>query len=227
MAVIGYNITLAQTINGEDFVFACARQCRLTHTTELKEVTNYDSNFYREFRPDVNTWQVSLEGVLDYKVTQQDYKDVLDIARNRETIQIKFIVDNGSQGLLIYGGSAIIVNVDIGGGVKEIATYSMTLQGTSLLNIESGFVPGVTTATVGVYVASGGELTFTPTYTPAFVAPKTAYYVSRGGTQVEQIFNDGSIPDNNDVSFNQTNGEIRVSAVAPALAGEFFRIICQ
>jgi len=224
--VKGQNIVLYATVDGGDFPFACGRSCSFSHQNNLLEVTNYNSANAKEFKYNDYTWSIQADGLIGLDSNLFTYGNILEYAKSQTPISVKFSVDLGAAGYDNYVGTCLIASCELQGNVKEIATYSIQLQGSGAYTVTSGITPGVGGAIVGVYTATGGETTFSPTYTPSWVSGSLVYYVSRGGIQVENI-NDTGTPNNNDVVYNPTSGSITVSTDSPLGPTEFIRVIAQ
>ena len=222
----GQNIVLYATVDGSDYPFACGRNCTLSVQQDMLEVTNYNSARAREFKPNFYQWTVDCDGLIGYDNAQVTYANIIQYLKNAEAISIKFSVDLGALGYDNYTGTAYITSVELSGNVKEIASYSVSLQGSGVLSVTSGLTPGVGGAIVGIYTATGGETSFTPTYTPSWPTGAVAYYVSRGGIQVENILTTGT-PTNNDVTVATANGQVTVYSGSPLGPTEFIRVIAQ
>jgi len=225
-AVIGKNIMLykydAETET--DIPFACSTNATFTVQVDQKEVTSQSSAWYREFKNDVASWNVTCDGL----VTLEDYGYLflLQLQQSRESILIKFVIDNGVDGLVIISGNCNMTDLTINAPYKDVGTYSVSLQGsgaygTSGTSISpSGVVIiGGSVSTKG-YTATGGETTITWTD----MVGKTALYVSRGGVDVQDILTTGT-PIDEQVKWNSTTGVLTFSRVLGS--GEYVRALFQ
>ena len=208
---------------GRDIPFACSTNCTFNVQVGQKEVTSQTSAWYREYKIDVASWTINCDGVVT--LNGYNYLNFLDIQKNRTPISIKFVIDNGTDGLVIIGGTTNLVNFQINGPWKDIATYSVSLQGTgeystSGTNINpSGTIIANGSVFNKQYVAAGGETTITWTD----MIGKTCLYVSRGGVDVREIVS--TTPTGEQVRWNTTTG---VLTFARALeSDEFVRGLFQ
>lgn len=229
--VIGKNIMLykheapSETYpEGRDIPFACSTNAAFTVNVDQKEVTSQSSAWYREYRNDIASWQVTCDGLVT--LDGYGYLFLLDQQQARETILIKFVIDNGVDGLVIISGNCNLTSLSINGPYKDIATYSVTLQGsgaygTSGTSISpSGVVIiGGSVYTKG-YTAAGGETTITW----SDMIGKTCLYVSRGGIDVQNIITSGT-PIDEEVKWNSLTGVLTFSRVLGS--GEYVRSLLQ
>jgi TP901-1 family phage major tail protein len=74
------------------------------------------------------SWSTSIDGLLDVASAAGNGVDVMDAARNRYYMVVKFNIDEGSSDTF-YAGQALIDSVSISGGVDDIATYSASFSG--------------------------------------------------------------------------------------------------
>lgn len=208
---------------GRDIPFACSTNCTFNVQVGQKEVTSQTSAWYREYKIDVASWTINCDGVVT--LNGYNYLNFLDIQKNRTPINIKFVIDNGTDGLVIIGGTTNLVNFQINGPWKDIATYSVSLQGTgeystSGTNINpSGTIIANGSVYNKQYVAAGGETTITW----SDMIGKTCLYVSRGGVDVREIVS--TTPTGEQVRWNSLTG---VLTFARALeSDEFVRGLFQ
>ena len=209
--------------DGRDIPFACSTNCTFNVQVGQKEVTSQTSAWYREYKIDIASWTINCDGVVT--LNGYNYLNFLDIQKNRTPISIKFVIDNGTDGLVIIGGTTNLVNFQINGPWKDIATYSVSLQGTgeystSGTNINpSGTIIANGSVYNKQYVAAGGETTITW----SDMIGKTCLYVSRGGVDVREIVS--TTPTGEQVRWNTTTG---VLTFARALeSDEFVRGLFQ
>lgn len=74
------------------------------------------------------TWSTSVDGLLDVAGATGSAVTVMDAARNKKYMIVKFDIAEGS-GNTFYAGQALIESVSISGGVDDIATYSASFTG--------------------------------------------------------------------------------------------------
>jgi predicted secreted protein len=205
--VQGKNIILYyhDPITNEDIPFACSTNCTFNVQVDQKEVTSQTSAWYKEFKNDIASWNISCDGIVT--LDNYGYLFLLQQQQNRETIYIKFVIDNGLDGLVIISGNCNLTNLQINGPFKDIATYSCSLQGTGAYGTSGTTVtPGGTVIVAGgvvydkQYTAAGAETTITWTD----MIGKTCLYVSRGGVDVREIVASGATGEQ--VAWNSTTG---------------------
>lgn len=223
--VIGKNIMLYyhNPITNTDIPFACSTNCTFGVQVSQKEVTSQTSAWYREYKNDIAAWTISCDGLIT--LDNYGYLFLLQLQQSRASIQVKFVIDNGSLGLVVISGNCNLTSLQINGPYKDIATYAVSLQGTGAYGTSGTSVtPSGTIIVSGSvytkqYVASGGETTITWTD----MIGKTCLYVSRGGVDVREIVT--TTPTGEQVRWNSTTG---VLTFARALeSDEFIRGLFQ
>jgi predicted secreted protein len=191
--------------DGRDIPFACSTNCVFNVSVDQKEVTSQSSAWYKEYKIDMASWTISCDGIVT--LDGYGYLNFLDIQKNRTPISIKFVIDNGVDGLVIISGTCNLSNVQINAPWKDIATYSVSLQGTGAYGTSGTSVnPSGTVIVAGgvvtdkQYTAAGAETTITWTD----MIGKTCLYVSRGGVDVRDIVASGATGEQ--VAWNSTTG---------------------
>lgn len=228
-AVIGNNVMLywhRTDVDPEvDVAFACSTNCAFNVNVDQKEVTSQSSAWFREYKNDVATWSVTCDGLIT--LSGFSYLFMLEKQLSRTPIEIKFVVDNGVDGLTIINGICNISSLAINAPQKDVATYNVSLQGSGAYNTTgtevdpSGVVilGGNPVKTKG-YTAAGGETTITWTDTIGY----TCLYVSRGGIDVQGIITSGT-PIDEEVKFVSATGVLTFSRALES--GEFVRALLQ
>jgi predicted secreted protein len=224
--VIGKNIMLykydAETET--DIPFACSTNCSFNVTVDQKEVTSQSSAWYREYRNDIASWNITCDGLVT--LDNYGYLFLLELQQSRESIIVKFVIDNGVDGLVIISGSCNMTSLTINGPYKDIATYSVSLQGSGAYGTSGTSITPSGTVIVGGsvyskgYTATGGETTITW----SDMVGKTCLYVSRGGIDVQNIIVSGT-PVDEEVKWNSLTGVLTFSRALGS--GEYVRALFQ
>lgn len=226
-AVIGKNVMLYwhRTEDDTDVAFACSTNCTFNVTVDQKEVTSQTSAWFREYKNDVASWTVNCDGLIT--LTGFSYLFMLEKQMEREPIEIKFVVDNGVDGLFIINGTCNITNIAINAPYKDVATYNVSLQGSGAYGTSGTSVDPAGVIIVGAnpvktkgYTAAGGETTITWSDTIGY----TCLYVSRGGIDVQAIISTGT-PVDEEVKFVSATGVLTFSRALES--GEFVRALLQ
>jgi predicted secreted protein len=228
-AVIGKNVMLyyhRTDVEPEvDVAFACSTNCTFNVNVDQKEVTSQSSAWFREYKNDVATWNVTCDGLIT--LTGFSYLFMLEKQLAREPIEIKFVVDNGVDGLTIINGTCNISSLAINAPYKDVATYNVSLQGTGAYNTTGTEVDPSGVIIVGAnpvktkgYTASGGETSITFADTIGYAC----LYVSRGGVDAQNILTTG-VPTGDDVKFVSATGVLTFGR--PLAAGEYIRGLFQ
>jgi len=228
-AVIGNNVMLywhRTDVDPEvDVAFACSTTCTFNVNVEQKEVTSQTSAWFREYKNDVATWNVTCDGLIT--LSGFSYLFMLEKQLAREPIEIKFVVDNGVDGLVIINGICNISSLAINAPYKDVATYNISLQGTGAYGTTGTTInpEGIVIVAGGVviskqYTAAGGETSITW----ADTIGKSCLYVSRGGIDVQTIITSGT-PIDEEVKFVSATGVLTFSRALES--GEFVRALLQ
>ena len=228
-AVIGNNIMLywhrTDVDPEEDVAFACSTNCTFNVSIDQKEVTSQTSAWFREYKNDIATWSVNCDGLIT--LTGFSYLFMLEKQLTREPIEIKFVVDNGVDGLTIINGTCNISSLAINAPQKDVATYNVSLQGTGAYNTtgtevnpEGVIIVGSNPVLTKGYTAAGGETTVTF----ADAIGYACLYVSRGGIDAQNILTSGT-PTGDNVKFISSTGVITFGRALEA--GEFIRGLFQ
>jgi predicted secreted protein len=228
-AVIGNNVMLywhRTDVEPEvDVAFACSTNCAFNVSVDQKEVTSQSSAWFREYKNDVATWTVTCDGLII--LNGFSYLFMLEKQLSRTPIEIKFVVDNGADGLTIINGICNISSLAINAPVKDVATYNVSLQGSGPYNTTGTEVDPSGVIIVGAnpvktkgYTASGGETSITFADTIGYAC----LYVSRGGVDAQNILATGT-PTGDDVRFVSATGVLTFGR--PLAAGEYIRGLFQ
>ena len=228
-AVIGNNVMLywhRTDVDPEvDVAFACSTNCTFNVSVDQKEVTSQASAWFREYKNDVATWNVTCDGLII--LSGFSYLFMLEKQLSRTPIEIKFVVDNGVDGLTIINGICNISSLSINAPMRDVATYNVSLQGSGAYNTTGTEVDPSGVIIVGAnpvktkgYTASGGETSITFADTIGYAC----LYVSRGGVDAQNILTTG-VPTGDDVKFVSATGVLTFGRVLAA--GEYIRGLFQ
>lgn len=226
-AVIGKNVMLYwhREEDNTDVAFACSTNCSFEVSVDQKEVTSQSSAWFRQYKNDIASWSVNCDGLII--LSGFSYLFMLQKQLDRESIEIKFVIDNGEDGLVIINGICNITNISINAGVKDIATYSVSLQGSGAYGTTGTSIDPSGVIIVGGnpikskgYTATGGETSITFTDTIGY----SCLYVSRGGIDAQNILTTGT-PTGDDVKFVSGTGVLTFGR--PLEVGEYIRGLFQ
>jgi predicted secreted protein len=210
--------------SGRDIAFACSTNCSFSVNVDQKEVTSQSSAWYREYKNDIASWTISCDGLVT--LTGYGYLFLLQQQQNRTTILIKFVIDNGADGLVVISGNCNLTSLQINAPYKEIGTYAVSLQGTGAYSTTGTTVsPSGVIITAGgpvymkQYTASGGESTISWTD----MIGRSCLGVTRGGVEVREIVSSGATGEQ--VAWNSTTGVLTFARVLES--DEFIRGLFQ
>ena len=211
--------------SGRDIPFSCSTNCTFSVSVDQKEVTSQTSAWYREFKNDTASWTVTCDGLIT--LDGYGYLFLLEQQQDRTTILVKFVIDNGVDGLVVISGNCNLTSLQINAPYKDIATYRVSLQGTGAYG-----TTGTTINPSGTIIVAGGAV-----YTKGFVAAggettkvwtdmigKSGLYVSRGGIDVQDILVSGT-PIDEQVKWTSSTGTLTFSRVLGS--GEYVRALFQ
>ena len=126
MAILGSNLALYYRAGSNNYVpFAASTSCNMTSNTAQIEVTNYNTDWFRDYKMDMLDWSVSIDGLIT--IDAVDYKDLLDFQLNRTRIVVRFSAIGLKQNM--FFGRAYITDITLGAPVEGVATYSVTVTG--------------------------------------------------------------------------------------------------
>ncbi len=225
-AVIGKNIMLYKydVATETDIPFACSTNAVFSVSVDQKEVTSQSSAWYREYKNDIASWTITCDGLVT--LNGYGYLFLLEQQQAREQILVKFVIDNGVDGLVIISGNCNLSSLSINAPYKDVGTYSVSLQGSGSYGTSGTSVtPSGTVIISGSvytkgYMAAGGETTITWTD----MIGKSLLYVSRGGIDVQDIIASGT-PIDEQVKWVSTTGVLTFSRSLGS--GEYVRALLQ
>ena len=206
--------------------------CSFESSTDQVEVTSQTSAWFREFKNDITSWNVTCDGFI--ALSGYSYLALMQKQLNRASIDVRFSIDNdnddnsGTYGYSIVSGTANITSISLSAPVEGASTYSLSLQGTGAYSITGTQVidGGSTISTSSVnsfsYIAAGGETSVT--FTGAIGS--TCISVTRGGVEVRAIATSG-VPTDENVSFNSATGVLTFATARPLEVDEFVRMIVK
>jgi predicted secreted protein len=228
--VNGRNVVLYQYDSGTGLStpFASATAADISIQSSMREVTNESSAFFREFKPDINSWEINCSGFIVLS-TQYNYLTLANLITNRTQFQIKFVIDNGGiYGLSIFTGNVYIKSFQVSGGDDTLATYSVSLQGTgqystsgTTISPSGQVIVSGTIVQVFQVTAAGGETSI------AFSGALglTALYASRSGSSIQPLAYSGSPTAPNGAVWTASTYSLTLSTAA--VTGELFLLLAQ
>lgn len=199
----------------------CSTDCEIDMATDMREVTNYQSAKFKEFKPNTNQWNVSTSGLIT--IGSYDYAAMVRDWVAQTPITLIFNIDGGALGSTQLTGTAYINAVKLAGSNGAVATYAISFMGSGILNVTSTIIPPSTSNDVTrfEYTAVGGELSVTD----AVLLNKNAVVsVLRGGTDIGNIKISGT-PIGEEKKYVSATGTVSWAVDRPAAVGEYFAIL--
>ena len=125
--------------SGTTNLVAFAQNCTLTVNNTTREITNKQSNGYKEVLESLRDWSIDVDGA--YAWTDSSSSPLTDgvddlIQTNIIANRLQFDVifgDTASPHDVSYTGKVYITSASMTGGTEDTATYSLTLEGTGSL----------------------------------------------------------------------------------------------
>ena len=210
--------------------FGASTNCTFNTSVDQVEITTLATGSYKEYIGSQINWDVSVDGLI--ALSGYSYLSLLSKLQNKESIEVRFSIDNdnadGSDtyGYSIIAGTCNIISLDINGPMENTSSYSANLQGTGAYAITgTQVISGGTSLTVSSmnsysYTAAGGETSVT------FLSAigSTCISVTRGGVEVRTINTSGT-PTGENVTFNTATGVITFATARALESDEFIRAI--
>ena len=230
-AINGTNIVLyyydPETMEG--IPFGAATNCSFEVSVDQVEVTSQSSAWFREYKNDIATWNVTCDGFI--ALEDYSYLFLANLQLSKEPIQIKFQInnDNGgasSLGYTVFNGTANLTSLSLSGPVESTSTYSVSLQGTGAYTISGTQVDPGGVVVIGSnvvmfdYTAAGGETSIT--WVGAIGL--SCVTVTRGGIEVRSIGVSGT-PTGENVVFNSSTGTLTFASGRALESDEFVRAL--
>jgi predicted secreted protein len=205
-----------------DIEFGCAKDCSINLTTDLREVTNYSSQFFREFKYDLSTYTISCSGLTGtngytFAAMAQDWI-------NRVVINWSMVFPTATE-YITFAGSALINAIELNGNYRQAGGYSISLQGKNIITITNTITPPITSANVktAVYTATGGETSISM---GSSVNITELLFVARGASVNAGPFITSGSPLGSNVKYTTgVNPTIQFAPDAPLFEGEFIRVL--
>jgi len=226
----GTNIVLYyyDPITMEGIPFGSSTNCTFDASIDQLEITNGDSNGFKQYTSAQTSWNISCDGFI--ALSDYSYLFLSNLLLSKESILIKFQINNdngdgsGDLGYTVFNGSANLTSLSLSGPVESASTYSVSLQGTGAFTISGTQVDPGGVVVVGSnvvmfdYTATGGETSIT--WVGAIGL--SCVTVTRGGIEVRAIASSGT-PTGENVTFNSSTGVITFATARPLEADEFVR----
>ena len=212
--------------------FGASTNCTFNTSVDQVEITTLATGSYKEYIGSQINWDVTVDGLI--ALSGYSYLSLLSKLQNKESIEVRFSIDNDNgdgtdtYGYSIIAGTCNIVSLDINGPMENASSYSANLQGTGAYSITGTQVidGGSTISTSSVnsfsYIAAGGETSVTF----AGAIGTTCISVTRGGVEVRSIATSG-VPTDENVSFNSATGVLTFATARPLEVDEFVRMIVK
>ena len=140
MAILnGTELKIYSGTSGQTNLVAFAQNCTVTINNTTREITNKESNGYKEVLESLRDWSIDVDGAYAWTdasgaALSNGADDLIqtNILANRVQFDVIF-GDNQATGDVSYKGKVYITSASMTGGTEDTATYSLTLEGTGAL----------------------------------------------------------------------------------------------
>jgi len=123
---------------GTTNLVAFAQNCTLNVNHSPREITNKESNGYKEILEGLRDFSIDIDGAYAWTGSSGALANGVDAVLETNVLNVRqkvaFIFgDTASTSDISYSGSGFITSVSITGGTEDTATYSLTIEGTGEL----------------------------------------------------------------------------------------------
>jgi|TARA_R110001606_G_scaffold393744_1_gene563979 predicted secreted protein len=125
---------------GTTNLVAFAQNCTLNVNHSPREITNKESAGYKEILEGLRDFSLDVDGAYAWTnaagaALTDGVDDVLETNVLNARQAVSFIFgDTAATSDISYSGSGFITSVSLTGGTEDTATYSMSIEGTGILN---------------------------------------------------------------------------------------------
>jgi predicted secreted protein len=125
--------------SGTNNLVAFAQNCTLNVNHSPREITNKDSGGFKEILEGLRDFSIDIDGAYAWTnasgvALTDGADDVLEANVLNARQAVTFIFGDTSTSDVSYSGSGYITSMSFTGGTEDTATYSMTIEGTGILN---------------------------------------------------------------------------------------------
>ena len=131
MAILGTNIVLYYWNGSTNIPFAAAKNCTFDTANDLVETSSVYNGWFKNYSIDNSTWSVKCDGLIVNGNFEP--KLMLDAQLARNPISIRMTI--GTSPSYTIAGTVNIISINNTGPVENVATYSISLQGTGRYSI--------------------------------------------------------------------------------------------
>jgi len=115
-----------------------ATSASLSISQDLRDSTTKSSGGFQENLAGLRSWEISGDGFVDFNSTTSNTINTTELITLMLTAQADAVVEvSFGIGAFTYDGLAFITSLSLDAGVEENATYSVSLQGTGAIAIQS------------------------------------------------------------------------------------------
>src|SRR6478609_4960474 len=141
MAIVLGESVLLSFWDGSEFVpFACTRSITINLSSELIGKSTVGSGDWKEKEVTALDWNFNFEGITYLNESgYYDLSNMIDLWINKTLIQVKFFLSDGTTDLALTG-DALIVSVSPTGSVNNVASVSVSGEGTGELSTSTTII---------------------------------------------------------------------------------------
>lgn len=160
--VTGENVVIKINDGGMKKIYACARNCSLTVNTDVIETSTQGSGKWATFEPTKHNFTGSIDGIVNLNMANTlSLSDLRAKQLAMEVLSMEYDRIDNDGNIYNESGDFIITSSVDNGNIDDVATFSISLQGTGQL-IQS-FIPSPSTGNkvkTYDYTATGGASSF-------------------------------------------------------------------
>lgn len=124
---------------GTTNLVAFAQNCTLNVNHSPREITNKESGGYKEILEGLRDFSIDIDGAYAWTnaggtALTDGVDDVLETNLLNLRQPVNFIFGDTSTSDISYTGKGFITSVSITGGTEDTATYSLSIEGTGVLD---------------------------------------------------------------------------------------------
>lgn len=140
--VTGIDVVIMFQKNDDFFPYACAESVELNSVMETKGVKTVNDGVWKKTRGQSLSYGISLTGVIKYDDDTVPHAfDLYAYHRSMTHINYRMIFTNDEGALKVIEGTALPVNVSLGGGSEGFATGSISLEGDGAVDVRDLIIP--------------------------------------------------------------------------------------
>lgn len=161
--ILGKDVILYVYKGAGYWPYLCATNVEIDFSMETKETKTIGDGVWKRKRGQSKSFAINLDGILVIHDDIANAFDLLDYYDNMVDVQFRVIFTDADNDQRVIEGTALVTNMNLGGGSEGHATGTATLEGNGPVDIRDAVNPcGLEIETVE-YLGEGGIVNFTIT----------------------------------------------------------------